>query len=94
MTPGASSQYFFGLFARSLDPSGVVQLARHPQPPPTIPDPGTGRPLKIATLEAGARAICPSCTATGHGGFVSFHGDLRLAYACPSCEQLVWLPGA
>ncbi len=25
---------------------------------------------------------------------VSFVQDLRLVYACPSCKQLVWLPGA
>jgi hypothetical protein len=28
------------------------------------------------------------------GGFVSFDGDLRMAYACPECRQFVWLTGA
>jgi hypothetical protein len=90
----SNGTHYLGLFLRQQDSSGHSLLVRRPGAPNAIPDPGTGRPLKIATLEAGARAICPSCTATGHGGFVSFHGDLRLAYACPSCEQLVWLPGA
>jgi hypothetical protein len=30
----------------------------------------------------------------GHGGFLSFDGDLRIAYACPQCCQFVWLAGA
>jgi hypothetical protein len=30
----------------------------------------------------------------GDGGFVSFDGDLRIAYACPQCCQFVWLAGA
>jgi hypothetical protein len=30
----------------------------------------------------------------GHGGYVSFDGDLRMVYACPKCRQLVWLQGA
>jgi hypothetical protein len=50
--------------------------------------------LKVATLDASSPAICPSCETTAKGGFVSFVQDLRLAYACPSCQQLVWLPGA
>ena len=31
---------------------------------------------------------------TGSGGFVSFDGDLRMAYACPQCRELVWVAGA
>jgi len=31
--------------------------------------------------DAGAAAICPSCGNQGHGGFVSFVGDLRMAFA-------------
>jgi hypothetical protein len=48
----------------------------------------------VATLDAAAAAICPSCEGRGRGGFVSFVGDLRMAYACPQCLKLVWLPGA
>ena len=85
---------FFGLFLKELDASGAPTLVRHSEAPPTIPDPATGRALKVSTLDARARAICPSCATAGAGGFVSFVGDLRLAYACPACEQLVWLQGA
>jgi hypothetical protein len=85
---------YFGIFVPELSDSGVPSLVRHADAPSSIPDPQTGRLLRISTLESRARAICPSCEATGEGGFISFVGDLRLAYACPSCVQLVWLPGA
>jgi hypothetical protein len=89
-TDHATLNKYFGLFVRELNGS----LVRHAAAPDTVPDPSTGRPLRVATVDVRARAICPSCETTGEGGFVSFVGDLRLAYACPSCEQLVWLPGA
>jgi len=85
---------YFGLFSRHHDANGRPRLIKQPDGPTTIPDPGTGRPLKVSTLEDLAHAICPRCTTKAEGGFVSFVGDLRLAYACPTCEQLVWLPGA
>jgi len=85
---------YFGLFTTELNGTQVPTLVRHSEAPSTIPDPETGRPLRISTLESRARAICPSCATTAEGGFISFVGDLRLAYACPSCVQLVWLPGA
>jgi hypothetical protein len=85
---------YFGLFVTEPNQHGAPSLVRHAAPPPSIPDPATGRALKIATLDGRARAICPACADTAEGGFVSFVGDLRLAYACPSCEQLVWLTGA
>jgi hypothetical protein len=50
--------------------------------------------MRVATLDAEARAICPVCASDGVGGFVSFVGDLRMAYACPQCRQLIWLQGA
>jgi hypothetical protein len=59
-----------------------------------IPCPTTGRPLRIATIESETTAICPACASQGQGGFVSFDGDLRMAYACPQCRQLVWVQGA
>lgn len=85
---------FFGLFVAEPSGGDVPTLVRQSAPPATIPDPETGRPLKVATVDARARAICPSCSTSAEGGFVSFVGDLRLAYACPGCVQLVWLPGA
>jgi hypothetical protein len=58
-----------------------------------IPCPTTGRPLKIATVDAQATSICPRCAVHGKGGFVSFVGDLRMAYACPTCREFIWLAG-
>jgi hypothetical protein len=85
---------FFGLFSQEGNGSAVPSLVRTDSAPAAIPDPETGRPLKIATVDSRAKAICPSCATHAEGGFVSFVGDLRLAYACPSCVQLVWLQGA
>ena len=73
--------------------SGEYQLARKHDAPPVIADP-TGRLLKIATVDAGATAICPACASTGRGAYMSFVQDLRMAYACPSCTSVVWLQGA
>lgn len=85
---------YHGLFRWERTASGQAQLSRHPEAPASIPDPESGRLLRVATLDAKAQGICPACTATGQGGYVSFVQDLRLAYACPSCEQLVWINGA
>ncbi|MEW6320179.1 MAG: hypothetical protein AB1635_03725 [Acidobacteriota bacterium] len=85
---------YHGLFRREDAGNGQVVLTRHPASPAMIPDPSTGRLLRVATVESSTRAICPSCATSGHGGYVSFEQDLRLAYACPRCEQLVWLAGA
>lgn len=88
------SDLYHGLFLWVRPSEGQPQLTRHAAAPASIPDPQSGRLLKVSTLDASARAICPSCRTTAQGGFVSFVQDLRLAYACPSCQQLVWLPGA
>ena len=85
---------YFGLFTPGASDGRVPSLARAASAPTSIPDPQTGRPLRVATVDGPARAICPACATSAEGGFVSFVGDLRLAYACPSCVQLVWLPGA
>lgn len=85
---------YHGLFRWEQLSTGETQLSRHPAAPASIPDPKSGRLLSVATLDASTRAICPSCSANGAGGFVSFVQDLRLVYACPSCQELVWLPGA
>jgi hypothetical protein len=87
------SRPFHGVFQLEQLPDGQKQLLRHEEAPVSIPGP-EGRLLRIATVDAKAQAICPACSTTGKGGFVSFVQDLRLAYACPSCQQLVWLDGA
>jgi hypothetical protein len=85
---------YHGLFLWHTAHDGRPYVSRHTAGPVTIPCPTTGRLLRIATLDAEAAAICPSCAIQGQGGFVSFVGDLRMAYACPQCRQLVWLAGA
>jgi hypothetical protein len=93
-TIDSRTDLYHGLFRLQQLATGEPQLARHPAAPASIPDPESGRLLRVATLDASARAICPSCSTAGAGGFVSFVQDLRLVYACPSCLELVWLPGA
>jgi hypothetical protein len=85
---------FNGLFRWEAGLDGAPRVARHASTPATVPCPTTGRPLHVATIDATTTAICPSCANHGAGGFVSFVGDLRMAYACPQCCQLVWLAGA
>jgi len=85
---------FFGLFELRPPVHGKPRLASVAKAPRTIPDPQTGRPLKVASVEVSERGVCPACTQLGAGGYVSFVSDLRLAFACPSCEQLVWIAGA
>ena len=87
------SDPYHGLF-RWESGNGEPRIARPLVAPLTVPCPTTGRPLRIATIEAETSAICPSCESLGRGGFVSFEADLRMAYACPSCRQLVWVAGA
>ena len=83
-----------GLFRCDVSDNSRPRLVRDAAGPSSIPCPTTGRQLRVATIEANAVAICPSCATHGHGGYVSFDGDLRMAYACPQCRQLVWLQGA
>ena len=85
---------YFGLFVREQEENGRARLSKAADAPTAIPDPASGRLLRIATIEARSSAICPSCETHADGGFVSFHADLRLAYACPGCEEIVWLKGA
>jgi hypothetical protein len=93
-TLDSRTDLYHGLFRWEELPTGEPQLSRHAAAPTSIPDPKSGRLLRVATLDASARAICPSCSTKGAGGFVSFVQDLRLVYACPSCQELVWLTGA
>jgi hypothetical protein len=91
---GVSQDRYFGLFVREQQDNGRARLSKRADAPAAIPDPVSGRLLRIATIEAQSPAICPSCSTHADGGFISFHADLRLAYACPGCEELVWLKGA
>jgi hypothetical protein len=93
-TSGCRTDLFNGLFCWEPGLDGAHRVTRHALSPASIPCPATGRPLHVATIEAAATAICPSCANHGLGGFVSFVADLRMAYACPQCCQLVWLSGA
>ena len=85
-----SQDPYHGLFTHEL---GGLGLSRRPAPTSTLPDPETGRQLRIATIEVSG-AICPACARHGQGGFVSFVSDLRLAFACPNCQTFVWIAGA
>jgi hypothetical protein len=85
---------FFDLFEWQQPSQGAPRLASNPTRPRSIPCPQTGRPLRVAHVEVSERAVCPSCTQLGAGGYVSFVADLRLAFACPSCRKLVWIAGA
>lgn len=81
---------FHGLFHR-IDEHGEPRLVPHQSRPESVPCPLTGRALKVATLDAHTSAVCPGCLQTGRGAFLSFVNDLRMAYACPRCEQFVWV---
>jgi hypothetical protein len=85
---------FHGLFEWHPTTAGGAELKRPASAPAAVPDPHTGRPLKVASLEVSERAVCPSCAQLGSGGYVSFVSDMRLAFACPACCELVWLAGA
>ena len=90
----AHQDSYCGLFRFDTGTDGQLHLQRAIPGPTAIPCPTSGKPLRVSTIEADAAAICPACTRRGQGGFVSFEGDLRMAYACPACGLLVWLPGA
>src|SRR5262245_27890200 len=85
---------FHGLFVWHRAGSEPGRLTRHSNAPTSVPDPATGRLLKVASVEISDRAVCPACTQLGAGGYVSFESDLRLAFACPSCRRFVWIAGA
>lgn len=84
---------FHGVLHR-VERNGEPRIVPNPERPPALPCPDTGRALKIAAIDANAPALCPSCMKTGYGAFVSFVSDLRMAYACPQCEQMVWVAGS
>jgi hypothetical protein len=84
---------YHGLFRWAVHQNGQPTVSRHESAPADIPCPTTGRLLHIETLDAQAVSICPRCASHGRGGFVSFVGDQRMAYACPNCRELIWLAG-
>lgn len=86
------SSAYGGVFVCTTS-NGRARLTRHPEAPSSLPDPATGRALRISTVEV-AGAICPACDERSEGGFVSFEADLRMVYACPECRELVWIHGA
>jgi hypothetical protein len=96
MTSRPVTDLFHGLFEwhPHPQPQGRGRLVSSASPPKAIPDPQTGRPLRVATLELSDRGVCPACAQLGAGGYVSFVSDLRLAFACPSCRKLVWVAGS
>jgi hypothetical protein len=94
MDIASNSALFHGLFELRTPDQGRARLASSASAPRSIPDPQTGRPLKVASVELSDRGVCPSCTQLGAGGYVSFVSDMRLAFACPSCRKLVWIAGA
>lgn len=71
--------------------ASITKAHNHPT---ALPDPITGRLLRIASVEVSAVAICPLCSHQAQGGYVSFVADVRLAYACPGCRELVWIHSA
>jgi uncharacterized paraquat-inducible protein A len=87
------TELYDGLFEWSADLDGQPTVTRHASAKATVACPNTGRALRVATIDAETTAICPRCGGHGRGAFVSFVGDLRMAYACPQCRELVWLPG-
>jgi hypothetical protein len=82
---------FHGIF-QFEDISG--RLTQRVDRPKAMPDPDTGRRLRISTVETAESAICPACAGHTPGGYVSFEDDLRVAYACPRCRGFVWVRGA
>ena len=94
MESRSRNDLFFGLFELRTTAQGDPRVTSSASAPRTIPDPETGRPLKVASVELSDRGVCPACTQLGAGGYVSFVSDLRLAFACPACQQLVWMPCA
>ena len=89
-----SAHLFDGLFELNDASQGTLRLSSAVPGPRAIPDPQTGLPLKVASVELSDRGICPACTQLGSGGYVSFEADMRLAFACPSCQKLVWIASA
>ena len=93
-----ANDLFHGLFEWRQQPGKgtgpTLAVTRRNEALRTVPCPDTGLPLRVASVEVSDRGVCPACSQLGAGGYVSFVGDLRLAFACPSCRKLVWIAGA
>jgi hypothetical protein len=94
MKPVSQQDCYLGLFRWEPVQGGGGRIVSSSPSPRSVPDPQTGRPLRVSTLEGNTRAICPLCSSLGDGGFVSFEADFRIAYACPICRGLIWSQGA
>src|ERR1700687_6086257 len=73
MLPSAPEMYtrtdlYHGLFRWRSGQNGQPTVSRLESGPAVIPCPTTGRPLRVATLDAEAAAICPRCAHHGQGG--------------------------
>jgi hypothetical protein len=93
----ASGESFHSLFEWQVQPDGAAQklvVRKQMTARRSVPCPETGRLLTVASVEVSQSSVCPACTQLGAGGYVSFVGDLRLAFACPSCCKLIWIAGA
>jgi hypothetical protein len=84
---------FYSLFDSQPTLPGRLSRSVRVAQPRELPDPQTGRPLQVATVEHTDRTICPSCAQLGSGAYVSFVSDLRLAFACPRCRKLTFTAG-
>lgn len=87
---GPTASFFHGLLKR-IEHDGETHLVPHAERPKSVPCPSTGRALTVATIDAHTQAVCPRCLQIGRGAFVSFVSDLRMAYACPKCDEVVWV---
>src|SRR4051812_50062550 len=83
---------YHGLFLWHTGGDGHPRVSRHQSGPLSIPCPTTGRALRIATIDAEARAICPSCASHGHGGGGGVFGGFCVGYgrARGGGMMLVW----
>jgi len=88
--PVTGLSFFHGLLTRIVH-DGEPSLVPRAERPSSVPCPSTGRSLKVSTIDAHTQAVCPKCQQIGRGAFVSFVSDLRMAYACPKCDEVVWV---
>ena len=91
--PCPRTDLYHGLFRWHAGPDGQPRVATARAAPPRFRARPRGACCAWRRIEAAAGDLS-LVRSHGQGGFVSFVGDLRMAYACPQCCQLVWLAGA